>query len=161
MIRNYPRVEINKLNLLLPEELYEILKVREEVFHMEQHITEPDLDGVDRNAYLVMLLTKRDTINGCCRLFPDSEKHSRWMIGRLAVRKEYRGHGYGRQLMMFAIMEASIRGAKEVAVHAQVQVLKFYEMLGFRTEGEMFMEAGIQHVPMVYKITGDEKLCRY
>ena len=160
-IHYYPRVEIKKCNLLDPEELYEILKVREEVFHLEQHINVPDLDGVDTNAYLAMLLTEHDTINGCCRLFRDPEKPHRWMIGRLAVRNECRGHGYAKLLMMTAIREAYMHGAKEIAIHAQVYLLKFYETLGFQAKGEVFIEAGIQHIFMVYKITGNEKLCSY
>ena len=54
-----------------------------------------------------------------------------------------------------------MHGAKEIAIHAQVQLLKFYETLGFLAKGEVFIEAGIQHISMVYKITGNEKLCSH
>ena len=76
-----------------------------------------------------------------------------YKIGRVAVRKEARGQGVGKQLMldvMDYIKEQKL--AKEIRLDAQVSALPFYEGLGFQAYGEVFQDAGIDHIAMVYHL---------
>lgn len=70
-------------------------------------------------------------------------------LQRIAVRKAWRGHGYGHDVTDFMIRIAEERGFGVCKMHAQTYLEKFYEQHGFRAEGEVFDEAGIEHVLMV------------
>jgi predicted GNAT family N-acyltransferase len=70
-------------------------------------------------------------------------------LERLAVRKPYRGNGYGDQLMRFAMEVARDRGFSKFRLNAQVAVRDFYARHGFQVCGENFMEANIEHCPMI------------
>jgi predicted GNAT family N-acyltransferase len=67
----------------------------------------------------------------------------------MAVLKSYRGKGVGKALLKRAIELARRRRAKLIYLHAQVPVAGFYEKLGFRCVGRVFMEAGIPHRKMI------------
>lgn len=70
-------------------------------------------------------------------------------LERIAVRKPYRGKHIGRQLTDFMVSAARTRGFRKCKVHAQVQLEKFYAAHGFRTQGDRFFEAGLEHCLMV------------
>ena len=75
-------------------------------------------------------------------------------IGRVAVLKEARKKGFGKNLMLEAM--SYIKGqttAKEIQLDAQLTAVKFYESLGFTSYGEVFKDAGIDHVAMTYPIS--------
>jgi predicted GNAT family N-acyltransferase len=73
-------------------------------------------------------------------------------IGRMAVLKRHRRKGIGRKLLERAIATARSQGAKRVFLHAQVQVIGFYEAAGFRCGGGVFEEAGIPHRKMILPV---------
>ena len=66
-------------------------------------------------------------------------------IERLALRKEYRGRGYGDELLRFALEVARGLGFSKFKLHAQVAAKPFYARHGFKSQGETFLEANIQH----------------
>ena len=70
-------------------------------------------------------------------------------LERIAVRRAWRGKGNGSQLTRFMIRMAEERGYGKVKLHAQVYAKALYEKLGFKTVGENFQEAGIEHCLMV------------
>ena len=70
------------------------------------------------------------------------------MIGRVACLKEYRGLGVGKALMVELLRRCKEKGFDAVYVHAQTRVRGFYESLGFKGYGEIFMEANISHISM-------------
>ena len=70
-------------------------------------------------------------------------------LERIAVRSEYRGRGYGHGLTDFMIQTAKEKGFSECRMHAQVYLKEFYAEHGFQAEGEVFQEAGIDHILMV------------
>ncbi len=70
-------------------------------------------------------------------------------IERLAVRKQWRGRGYGIQLLDFAITTARQQGFKKFKLHAQTTALAFYAKHGFEAVGDLFLEADIEHRLMV------------
>jgi predicted GNAT family N-acyltransferase len=71
------------------------------------------------------------------------------VLGRIAVRVEHRGRGIGHALTDYLIAVARERGYSSCRMHAQSHLESFYASHGFRSEGERFIEAGIEHVAMV------------
>jgi predicted GNAT family N-acyltransferase len=69
-------------------------------------------------------------------------------LERFAVLKDYRGKGYGRPLVLFAMEEARRAGHRRFVMNAQAHLQGFYESLGFEDDGERFTEAGIPHLRM-------------
>lgn len=70
-------------------------------------------------------------------------------LERLAIRKSYRGLGYGKQLLRFMMDTAREAGFHKMKLHAQTQALDFYRKQGFQPKGEIFFEADIEHRLMV------------
>ena len=144
------RIEIKSFSALSLEELYALLRVRSEIFVVEQQCIYLDLDGKD-NAALHVLAWKGSELCGYCRVFRPGDYFEEASIGRVAVPTEFRGHGYGARLMEFTI-EAIHReiGPCPIAISAQAYLQRFYEALGFKAEGELYKEDGIPHLRMVY-----------
>ena len=70
-------------------------------------------------------------------------------LERIAVRAEYRGQGYGHGMTDFMIQTAKEKGFSRCKMHAQVHLKDFYAEHGFESQGDIFVEAGIDHVLMV------------
>ena len=140
---------IKYFDFLTPRELYQILKIRQEVFMLEQQILCSDCDGVDYNAWHIMgVADDGRTIVGCARLFKGAENGVA-CIGRLAVAMEYRDRQIGRSIMDAALNIATDNlKAKIVEIHAQSHVIPFYEKLGFVVSSDEFLEEGVPHRKM-------------
>ena len=122
--------------------------IRREVFMQEQAVPEElEWDGMDDQALHLLALSTDATPIGTARLLPDGH------IGRVAVMKEWRVRGIGRELMVDILRQARRMGREEVELAAQVQALPFYEGLGFVAFGEVFMDAGIPHRSMKRRLT--------
>jgi predicted GNAT family N-acyltransferase len=76
------------------------------------------------------------------------EGKSTGVLGRLAVGKTARGMGLGRLLVQAIEQRAAERGLTAVELHAQTQALGFYQQLGYAAYGDLFSEAGIEHISM-------------
>jgi predicted GNAT family N-acyltransferase len=121
-----------------------ISAVRNAVFAREQGIPqELDFDGTDPTCWHVLAFEPGGQAIGTGRLQKDGR------IGRVAVLKDWRRHGVGRALMEGLIRIAAAEGLSEVYLHSQAHAVRFYEKLGFRTEGDAFLEAGIEHYTMI------------
>ncbi len=70
------------------------------------------------------------------------------MIGRMAVAEAVRGQGLGRAVLDLLVASAAVRGLPAVELHAQVHARAFYERAGFSPYGEVYLEAGIEHIGM-------------
>jgi predicted GNAT family N-acyltransferase len=118
--------------------------IREQVFMQEQHVPEElEWDGEDEEA--LHLLAEDDQGNpiGTARMLSDGH------IGRVAVLAPWRGRGVGTALMRQMLETARERNYREIFLDAQVDAIDFYHKLGFETEGEPFLDAGILHRHMV------------
>ena len=69
-------------------------------------------------------------------------------IGRMAVAADQRGRGLGRAVLDLLVETAAARGLPEVELHAQLHARAFYERAGFSPYGEVYLEAGIEHLAM-------------
>jgi len=117
--------------------------VRHEVFVLEQHVpVELELDAEDPHCLHAIALDCEGRCVGTGRLLRDGH------IGRMAVRREWRGHGVGTALLRALIDQARRRGDRAVVLSAQCHAQGFYEAMGFIVEGGMYLDAGIEHVTM-------------
>lgn len=124
-------------------------KIRKSVFIDEQHVPkELEWDGRDAEC-TQFLATVNATPVATARLTAEGQ------IGRMAVLKDFRGKGVGSQLLAAVIEQAKHTGHKQVFLHAQVSVIKFYQQHGFTAVGEIFIDAGIEHLSM--KLVFDDR----
>lgn len=120
----------------------EAWRIRRHVFGGEQGVSEAhDRDPRDADAIHLLLMQDGEAV-GTARLLRDGT------IGRVALLPTTRGHGLGRVLMEAVEGLARAQGLSRVHLHAQVHVMGFYERLGYRKHGEVFLEAGILHCEM-------------
>ena len=133
---------------LTTEELYELLRVRSEVFVVEQNCVYQDMDGDDQKA-IHLWLTVEEKVVALARVCPADTHMKEISIGRVITTE--RGKGYGKQMMLYAI-DAAIEhfDAKLIDIEAQEYAKGFYESVGFRQSSEPFMLDGIPHIKMTW-----------
>jgi predicted GNAT family N-acyltransferase len=126
-------------------ELEDAFDVRRDVFIDEQDVSEAEeWDGLDENS--IHYVVYDDVPIGTARLRTPGEGVAK--VERVAVRRDYRGEGIGRQLMALLESEAREAGCSTVLLHAQTAVEGFYQRLGYETTSDEFLEADILHVVM-------------
>lgn len=117
--------------------------IRFEVFVDEQQVApEVELDEMDGVCLHAIAVDAAGAIVGTGRLLPDGH------IGRMAVRKCARGFGVGSALLQALMLQAQARGDLTVVLSAQTHAAPFYARHGFVPEGEVYLEAGIDHILM-------------
>ena len=119
--------------------------IREEVFMDEQGFAS-EFDGRDNNCRHLVFY-KGDEPAACCRYFA-AEEDGAFTVGRIAVRKKFRGQGLGRYVLRAAEECARQDGAAALTLCAQVRARGFYEKCGYAAFGEQFPEEGVPHVRM-------------
>ena len=126
--------------------------IRRTVFIEEQNVPEElEWDGLDANPqYCLHLLAETEDGKpiGTVRLLINGHSGH---IGRMAVLKEWRGHGVGRGLLDTVLKLATAQGLSKLWLNAQVQVTGFYALAGFEAIGDEFLDAGIPHRRMQRK----------
>lgn len=134
---------------LTTDELYEVLRVRNDVFVVEQNCVYQDLDYDDQKA-IHLWLTVEDKVVALARVCPADTHMKEISIGRVISTE--RGKGYGKQIMLHAI-EAAIEhfDAKLIDIEAQEYAKGFYEGVGFKQSSEKFMLDGIPHIKMTWR----------
>lgn len=131
------------------DEMEQVYDIRREVFIEEQGVPEDiEMDGRDDEAVHVLAVVDGEPA-GCGRLLFSGDETR---IGRVAVRKKMRGYGIGDGICRLLIALAKDRGAEKIVLDAQLTAEGFYSRLGFEREGDVFMEAGMEHVRMTMKI---------
>lgn len=131
---------------LTSQELYELLRIRSDVFVVEQNCVYQDLDYDDQPA-MHLWLTEDDKIVALCRVCPAGTHMEEVSIGRVIT--TVRGKGYGKQIMLAGIDAAKEHfGAKRIDLEAQEYAKGFYEQVGFQQSSEPFMLDGIPHIKM-------------
>lgn len=144
------QIEIKRFDQLSREELYAILKLRVDVFVVEQQCPFPDLDDHDQQA-LHVFMTDEDGIEAYLRILDRGVVSEYVSIGRVISVKRRRG--LAGQLLDFAIAQARERfGADKIYLEAQTYASGLYEKHGFRQISEEFLEDGIPHIQMLLEI---------
>ena len=140
--------KIKPFKELSAQELYEILRLRSEVFIVEQNCVYQDIDNKDQKA-LHVLGHYNDELVAYCRLFDAGDYFDNASIGRVIVAQKFRDKKWGNNLMMEAI--AGIKqylGQSQITISAQMYLQKFYESHGFIKTSEMYLEDDIEHIEM-------------
>lgn len=134
------------IDISLTKDVDSCLAVRYAVFVEEQGIAlEEDVDGLDEEA-IQILARDGDQPVGTLRILA---KDTTAKIGRLAVMKSHRGMGLGRDLMLTALAHLQAQDhLTKVKLGAQIEAIGLYESLGFKPEGDTFMDAGLPHQMM-------------
>lgn len=131
---------------LTTTELYELLRIRNDVFVVEQNCVYQDLDYDDQPS-IHLWITEEDRVVALCRVCPAGTHMDEVSIGRVITVE--RGKGYGKALMLAAIDAARQHfGATRIDLEAQEYAKGFYEKVGFRQSSAPFILDGIPHVRM-------------
>ncbi|MEE0973659.1 MAG: GNAT family N-acetyltransferase [Paludibacteraceae bacterium] len=139
-------LHIKTFKQLTVDELYELLRVRTEVFVVEQDCVYQDMDGDDKEAIHVWI-TEGDKVVALARVCPAGVHLPTISIGRVITM--VRGKGYGKQIMLAAIDVAVDHfGATSIDIEAQEYAKGFYEGVGFKQTSDTFMLDGIPHIKM-------------
>lgn len=133
---------------LTVDELYELLRVRAEVFVVEQDCVYQDMDGDDKVS-VHLWLTDGGKVVALCRVCPAGTHMEEVSIGRVITTD--RGKGYGKRIMLEGIKVAQEHfNAKRIDIEAQEYARGFYEQVGFRQSSEPFILDGIPHIRMTW-----------
>ncbi len=135
------------------EVLYEILRVRQEIFTVEQNCAYQDADGLDQCALHLMGWKKDRAPNRLAtylRVLPPGSRFGEPSIGRLLTIREVRGKGLGRAIMQRALAQLAILyPGSPIRISAQQYLENFYHGLGFTAVSATYEEDGIAHLEMV------------
>lgn len=140
--------KIKPFESLSVNELYAILKLRSEIFVVEQNCVYLDLDGKDKLA-LHLFGEFQGKIVAYSRLFKPGISFDNASIGRVVVDANYRYRKWGHNLMREAIAGIQLHfGESKITIGAQLYLKKFYESHGFVQTSEMYLEDDIPHIEM-------------
>lgn len=141
-------LKIKHYSELTRDELFEIFRLRESVFVVEQNCAYPEIDAADRVAYHIWLQDDAG-IQAYLRLLPAGVKFDAVALGRvLAVRRRC---GLGTRIVSEGIRAArELLHAERIKLEAQTYAKSLYEKLGFVQTSEEFLEDGIPHVEMLW-----------
>ena len=134
------------------EDLYQILRIRSEVFVVEQDCVYQDIDNKDQNA-IHLCYKENDQIVAYTRIFKAGDYYENPCIGRVVVSKKNRGNDLGKKIMIDSMeyIKQNIKGEK-IELSAQKYLDKFYKDLGFYKIGEDYLEDGIPHQRMIFDL---------
>ena len=145
---------VKKFSELSTEELFEIYQLRVSVFVVEQQCPYQEVDAADRAAYHIWC-QDGEGIQAYARVLPPGVTFPETSIGRVISVKRRTGLGT-------ALVSKAIEVAKEtckadiITIEAQVYVRQLYEKLGFRQTSEEFLEDGIPHIQMQWKVSSGQ-----
>ncbi|MBR3343629.1 MAG: GNAT family N-acetyltransferase [Solobacterium sp.] len=136
-------IKVKTYEELTKDELYRMLKARQDVFVVEQNCPYPDIDETDLRSVFVFLEEDERHL-ASCRIFCKDEKTMQ--IGRMLTTE--RSRGYGALVLAQAIETAFEAGAETIYLEAQTYAIGFYGREGFTVTSDEFLEDGIPHVCM-------------
>lgn len=150
MLKKNIKTIVKTFGELTIKELYAILRLRSEVFVVEQDCVYQDVDNKDQNA-LHLFLVKNNDVVAYTRLFKPGDYFKDASIGRVVVAEKQRKSKLGHLLI-----EESIQAVKDhfhtsnITISAQKYLKKFYKSHSFSQMGEEYLEDGIPHIRMIY-----------
>ena len=137
---------------LSTKQLFDILKLRQDVFVLEQQCLYPDIDALDQQAlHLFAYDGALDELIAYARVLAPGNKYPDDVaIGRVVTSQSKRGHGLGRLLMQEAVSHARAQfpDCCTIKISAQEHLEAFYRSMGFSTSSEPYDDDGIMHIDM-------------
>ena len=142
-------LKLKNFDELTSHELYEILRLRSEIFVVEQNCVYLDLDNLDQEAVHLLYTLDDDKIVGYVRLLKPSTRFPSASIGRVVTHEKYRHQGISTNLMKKAIQYIFEEWkTNQIRISAQKYLRQFYESLGFIVLSDEYLEDGIPHYEM-------------
>ena len=134
-------------------ELYELLKLRNEIFIVEQNCAYLDIDDKDQNSYHLFILDEQNLV-GYSRILPAGVSYNEVAFGRVAISNNYRGKGLGKLIVEESIKSCNkIFGNVDIKIGAQLHLVNLYESFDFKGSSEPYDEDGIMHIDMIRQST--------
>lgn len=140
---------VKKLEEIEALQLYELLKLRADVFVIEQDCIYPDMDDKDQRA-LHVIGTLDGRVAAYSRIFDAGDYVAEASFGRVVIHQEFRGYQFGHELVrqsVSAIEDAF--GKQPIKISAQEHLTSFYQAHGFEPKGAGYLEDGIPHIGML------------
>lgn len=129
--------------------LYKILRLRVDVFVVEQNCPYPEIDGKDLDCWHLYREAKGE-IAAYARLLSPGISYSEASIGRVIVNDSFRGQKLGEQLIKEAIAQSQkLWPGQKIKIGAQAHLQDFYGRNGFKPVSEIYLEDGIPHIDML------------
>ena len=133
------------------EQLYAALRLRQQVFVVEQQCAYLDLDNRDHAAVHMLCMQGSDLV-AYQRCLPPGVSYAESSLGRIVVCQEMRGRELGRELVLRGISHNQSRWPQfDICISAQAHLRRFYASLGFVAEGNEYLEDDIPHWKMRYR----------
>jgi len=138
-VKTFEELDIN--------ELYEILKLRVDVFVVEQSCPYPEIDGIDKDAFHIFGKEGGEIV-AYARIYKENDEIH---LGRVIAKERRKGHG---NLILNEAIKAAYEnyGNEKIHIEAQTYAKEFYEKVGFEQRSEVFLMDGIEHIKMVLEI---------
>lgn len=144
--------KLKQFNELSNEELYQVLRLRSEVFVVEQGCNFMDMDNKDQNC-MHLLGCKEGDLMAYSRIVPSGLSYEYPSIGRIVVSGKGRGQGLGIELLNISIAKVeSLYGKTVIRIGAQLYLKNFYESFRFFQSGEVYQEDMIDHIEMTREL---------
>ena len=134
-------------------ELYGLLKLRVDVFVVEQKCAYPELDDMDGDAEHLIIRNGNHVVAGLRILPPVGSGPAK--LGRIVVHPDYRNRGIGKILFADGLEKCrKLFPEREIQLSAQVQAKEFYGQFGFETVSKPYLDYGIEHIDMLLHVKG-------
>lgn len=138
---------IKAFNELTTNELHDLIKLRLEVFVVEQNAAYQDLDDLDM-ASVHYFIKEDDKVVAYLRTLRKGLKfNDAASIGRIVTKPTYRGKGYSRRLLSRAI-EDVLKSEQRIVIEGQTYLKAYYESFGFRVISDIYLLDGLDHYMM-------------
>jgi len=129
--------------------LYELLKLRQDVFIIEQNCPYPELDGKDPKCSHLLGFVGHEIV-AYSRLVPPGISYPELSLGRVVIAPSQRGKGTGNELLAETLRGAVNQfGEVPIKISAQSHLTKFYQRFGFEVASEVYLEDGLPHLKML------------
>lgn len=146
-------LELKDFNEFSVEQLYALLKLRCDVFIVEQQCAYPDIDGLDPDSKHILVMNDAGHILGALRILLKYDDGDVFKISRVLVSKDARGQGIAGKLMNAALSYcAATNDDARVELQAQDYLKDFYGGLGFYATSETYLDDGIPHIDMRLRV---------
>jgi ElaA protein len=144
--------QIKTFQELTAAEVYAILKLRVDVFVVEQNCPYPEVDGKDTHEQTLHLMGRTDDrqVSAYLRILPPGLSFDQVSIGRVVVAVHERDKGVSRQMVQQALDRIeTVWPGQQIKISAQVYLKSFYESFGFAPVSNSYLEDGIPHIDML------------
>ena len=135
------------------DEYFEIIHLRTAIFVVEQDCPYQEVDEKDRQSFHLFGRVENGEVIAVTRILPQGVSYNEISVGRVALKKEYRGKGIADELMKesFKFIENEF-GKQAIRISAQEYLLNYYSKHGFKQVGEGYLEDDIPHIEMLTKL---------